>query len=234
MSSSVNLKLFATHPHACSYLDEREATTVFIDPDAKVDKSLYSRLSALGFRRSGQHVYRPHCAQCNACIPMRIPVTQFSPSRSQRRVLKRNQDLRLEVLESGDSDEFYALYARYIAARHKDGDMYPPSRSQYDGFLTSQWQITRFLAAYLDDQLVGVAVCDLLDEGLSAVYTFFDPELDQRSLGTWFILQQLRWVGHLGLPYLYLGYWINACDKMSYKAKFQPQQRLIDGVWVFS
>lgn len=234
MSSSVNLKLFATHPHACSYLDEREATTVFIDPDAKVDKSLYSRLSALGFRRSGQHVYRPHCAQCNACIPMRIPVDHFKPSRSQRRVLKRNQDLTLRVFESGDSDEFYDLYARYISARHRDGDMYPPSRSQYDGFLTSQWQITRFLAAYSDDKLVGVAVCDLLDEGLSAVYTYFDPKLDQRSLGTWFILQQLLWVEQLRLPYLYLGYWIDACDKMRYKAKFQPQQRLINGVWVFS
>lgn len=234
MSSSVNLKLFATHPHACSYLDEREATTVFIDPDACIDKTLYSRLSALGFRRSGQHVYRPQCQQCKACIPLRIPVARFIPSRSQRRVLKRNQDLQLKVFDTGKSDQFYDLYARYIAARHRDGDMYPPSRHQYDGFLTSEWQITRFLAAYSGEHLVGVAVCDLLDEGLSAVYTFYDPALESRSLGTWFILQQLIWVAELDLPYLYLGYWIEECEKMSYKAKFAPQQRLIDGVWVFS
>ncbi|MDN3639951.1 arginyltransferase [Simiduia curdlanivorans] len=231
MSSSINIKLFSTHPHKCSYLADREATTVFVDPDATMDSALYSRLSELGFRRSGQHVYRPQCAECNACTPVRIKVEAFALNRQQKRTLKRNNDLTLELLERIDTDECYALYEAYINVRHRDGDMFPPTKSQYNGFLTAQWGATRFLAARLNGQLVGVAMCDVLANGLSAVYTFFDPSLTKRSLGAWFILQQIAWTNRLGLSHLYLGYWIKDCQKMSYKTQYQPLEYFKGGFW---
>jgi leucyl-tRNA---protein transferase len=231
MSSSINIKLFSTHPHPCSYLDEQEATTVFVDPEAAMDAGLYSRLSDLGFRRSGQHVYRPQCAHCNACLPVRIRLAEFKPNRAQRRTLKRNQDVELSQVDNIDTEECYALYARYISARHRSGDMYPPSRSQYRSFLTSEWGITRFLTARRSGVLVGVAVCDQLEKGLSAVYTYFEPDLHAKSLGSWFILQQINWAKSLGYPYLYLGYWIRNCQKMNYKTQYQPLECLRAGFW---
>ncbi|MBB3168311.1 arginyltransferase [Simiduia aestuariiviva] len=231
MSSSINLKLFSTHPHPCSYLEDQEATTVFVDPEAEMDANLYSRLSDLGFRRSGQHVYRPQCASCNACLPVRVRLAGFKPNRTQRRTLKRNADLTLSLVENIDTDECYHLYVRYISERHRDGDMYPPSRAQYRGFLTNEWGVTRFLEARLDGHLVGIAVCDELEHGLSAVYTYFDPDLTNRSLGSWFILQQILWTYRLNLPYLYLGYWIRECQKMNYKTQYQPLECLRAGFW---
>lgn len=232
MSSSINLKLFTTHPHACSYLDAETATTLFVDPEAPMDASLYSQLSELGFRRSGSHVYRPHCGACQACIPIRVISKDFRPNRNQRRCFKRNADLQLVQLEHIDNDECYELYERYISLRHQDGDMYPPSRSQYRSFLTSAWGVTRYLGARLEGRLVGVAVCDQLDSGLSAVYTFFDPKLDSRSLGVYFVLRQLDWCRQMNLPYLYLGYWVGGCQKMSYKNQYQPLQRFEHGKWL--
>lgn len=232
MSSSVNLKLYSTHPHPCSYLPDREATTVFVDPEARIDAGLYESLSELGFRRSGRHIYRPQCQSCNACIPVRVRVGEFRPGRSQRRILSKNADLQMSLQDRADDDECYALYARYISERHADGDMHPPSRSQYDGFLTREWGITRYLCARLNGRLVGVAVCDQFSQGLSAVYTFFDPSLADRSLGSWFILQQIAWVSDSGLPYLYLGYWIADCQKMAYKVKYQPLEMLRHNHWL--
>lgn len=231
MSSSINLKLFSTHPHKCSYLDDKVATTVFVDPEAHIDAGLYSRLSELGFRRSGQHIYKPQCKECNECTPVRVKVSEFSLNRAQKRTLKRNQDLTLSLIDNINNDECYALYAQYITQRHGDGDMYPPSRAQFDGFLTAQWGLTRFLAARLNGKLVGVAMCDQLDSGLSAVYTFFDPELASRSLGAWFILQQILWARRIGSPYVYLGYWIKECQKMTYKTQYQPLEYLKAGFW---
>ena len=136
MTSSLrDLKVYTTYPHSCSYLPEQEATTLFVDPRTPMTGSLYSQLSLLGFRRSGSHLYRPNCGSCSACIPARVPASRFSPKRSQRRTLKRNEDVRIRELDSIDSDEAFDLYRRYIEARHHDGDMYPPSRDQYQSFL---------------------------------------------------------------------------------------------------
>lgn len=231
MSSLAEIKVYATYPHECSYLDDKEATTLFIDPHARVDKQLYSRLSELGFRRSGPHIYKPHCQQCQACIPARIPSNQLQTNRAQRRILKRNQDLDIREVESIDLPEYYALYERYINARHSDGDMHPPSREQYLSFLTREWQVTRYYVFYDGEQPLAVCVLDALDHGLSAVYTFFDPDLPQRSLGTFAILWQAHKAAALGLDYLYLGYWIEGCRKMAYKGQFQPLEILIDGSW---
>ncbi|MBB3046401.1 arginine-tRNA-protein transferase [Litorivivens lipolytica] len=232
MASLEEIKLFQTRPHPCSYLEDQQAVTIFIDPEASVDRSLYSQLSRQGFRRSGEHLYRPHCAQCSQCILTRIPVDQFEPNRSQRRNFKRNGDLRVEVSTQPDMALDYPLYERYITERHRDGDMFPPSQEQFRGFLSAEWGVTRFARFYEGETLIAVAVFDLLDDGLSAVYTFFDPSRDQRGLGKFAILWQVEYARSENLQHVYLGYWIKNCDKMNYKIQYRPLQLLIDQRWL--
>lgn len=232
MAGLSELKLFATYPHTCSYLADKQATTVFVDPDAQIDKQIFSALSDYGFRRSGNHVYRPKCGSCQACIPIRIPVASFHPSRAQKRCSKKNGDLETRVQTSIDTDEHYALYERYLAQRHNDGDMYPPTREQYRDFLSSHWGITRYIELRKDGRLIGVSTVDLLTNGVSAVYFFFDPEEAQRSLGVYNILHLIGWAKELQLPFVYLGYWIRECQKMSYKIAYRPFQIRIDEQWM--
>lgn len=232
MTDLSTLKLFATQPHPCSYIDGEQATTVFVDPEAKVDVELYSQLSQLGFRRSGSHLYRPQCASCQACVSCRIPVALFKPNRSQRRCWLKNQDITIISVNRIDSLEHYNLYSRYIESRHQDGDMYPPSEEQYKAFLTSEWGATHYLELRLDGCLIGVSVCDQLDDGLSAVYTYYDAELADRSLGKFVILTQIYRAQSLGLNYVYLGYWIKQCEKMNYKIEYRPLELLINRRWM--
>ncbi|EAQ99187.1 arginyltransferase [Congregibacter litoralis] len=232
MTSSLrDLKVYTTYPHRCSYLEEEEATTLFIDPRQSVDQTLYSNLSMLGFRRSGNHIYRPHCSHCNACIPARVHVNDFKANRSQRRCLKRNRDLEVTIRTSVSNDESYALYDRYIRARHADGDMYPPDRDQFESFLNNPWDCTEYCEFRAEGRLVAVAVVDMMLDGLSAIYTFFDPDETTRSLGRYAVLWQIERSRSLGLPYVYLGYWIRNCDKMSYKSDYQPLELLINNQW---
>lgn len=232
MTDLSTLKLFATQPHPCSYLEDQEATTLFVDPEAPVDITLYSQLSQLGFRRSGSHLYRPQCGSCQACISCRIPVALFHPSRSQRRCWQRNQDLTITLTDNINTRKHYELYASYISERHQDGDMYPPSVAQYEAFLTREWGVTRYLEFHAGDELVGVAVCDQLEDGLSAVYTFYSPAQDRRSLGVFAILAQIEIARNQGLHFLYLGYWIKQCDKMRYKIQYRPLELLINRRWM--
>lgn len=232
MTSSLrDLKVYTTYPHACSYLEDQEATTLFVDPRQPVDQKLYSKLSVLGFRRSGNHIYRPHCAQCNACIPARIPVAEFEKSRGQKRTWDRNQDLRVICTDEINDDDAFDLYHRYISIRHSDGDMYPPDREQYQAFLNSVWDCTRYFRFYDRARLVAVAVVDRLEDGLSAIYTFFDPSATRRSLGAYAILWQVEQARAAGLDYLYLGYWIRDCQKMSYKSDYRPLQIYTNSRW---
>lgn len=232
MTDLSTLKLFATQPHPCSYIDGEQATTVFVDPEAAIDINLYSQLSLLGFRRSGGHLYRPQCSNCQACMSCRIPVEMFHPNRSQRRCWQKNQDIEITTAKRIDTLEHYALYSRYIEYRHQDGDMYPPSEEQYKAFLTSEWGSTRYLEFRKDGELIGVSVCDHLDDGLSAVYTFYDARLHERSLGKFAILAQIQKAKQLGLSYVYLGYWIKQCDKMNYKTDYRPLELLINRRWL--
>jgi arginyl-tRNA--protein-N-Asp/Glu arginylyltransferase len=226
-----DLKVYTTYPHSCSYLEDQEAVTLFVDPRQKIDKTLYSNLSAVGFRRSGSHVYRPHCTHCNACIPARIPTATFEPNRRQRRALRRNQDL--VVKGSGDirDQEAYELYKTYIEQRHADGDMYPPDREQYESFLSNEWGCTDFYRFYDNDKLVAIAVVDVLVDGLSAIYTFFDPDASKRSLGGFAIQWQIQRACELGLDYVYLGYWIKGCQKMAYKSEYRPLELYLNNRW---
>lgn len=232
MSSLRTLKFYATPVHDCSYLDDQQARTLFVDPRAHVGKALYSQLSDLGFRRSGSHIYRPHCEHCQACISVRIPVQAFKPSKTQRRIENRNQDLLIRALPCQLTAEYYALYERYICERHQDGDMFPPSPEQFINFLIEGMQDSLFYEFRAPDgQLVAISVCDRLDQGLSALYTFYDPDMDRRSLGVNAILWLVREAQRQGLPYLYLGYWVKNCRKMNYKTAYRPLEMLLDGEW---
>lgn len=232
MTSLSNLKVFATHPHACSYLEDEQATTLFIDPDAHVTRELYDALAEVGFRRSGPHIYRPHCQSCSACIPARVQVDAFSMKRRQRRIWQRNSDLEVEAVADIYLPEYFDLYCRYINERHFDGDMFPPSREQYEGFLTNDFGITQFFAFRHEGRLLAVAVVDVMESGLSAIYTFYDPSETRRSLGSYAILWQIEHARSLKLPYLYLGYWIKECRKMQYKIDYRPLQLLINRKWL--
>lgn len=228
-----DLRFFLTVPHGCSYLPDREATTLFLDPQEQPGQGVYDALSLLGFRRSGRHLYRPHCEGCRACISVRIPVQDFAASRTQRKLMSRNADLEIRMRPAAFHEEHYALYARYIRTRHADGDMFPPSHEQYRTFLTLDHPYARLIEFRLNGQLLAVAATDLLSHGVSAIYTFFDPglEFERRSLGTYSILHQIELARRLELPHVYLGYWIRQCRKMRYKQDFQPLEYLDGRYW---
>lgn len=234
MTDLAHLKFYATQPHPCSYLPEAEAVTLFLDPQRPLDTSTYSRLSELGFRRSGEHLYRPHCGACSACIPARVPSAHFTPNTQQKRIYKRNTDLEVRTVAPQLTDEIYQLYARYITARHADGDMYPPSIAQFKSFLVGSEPFCEFQEFRLDGRLLAIAVTDRMDNGLSAVYTFFDPDESQRSLGRYAILWQIEEARRCGLPAVYLGYWIKRCRKMNYKTEYRPLELFINQQWVFA
>lgn len=225
------IRVFQTLEHACGYYPERSARNLVIDPLARGLPQVYASALERGFRRSGGHVYRPHCAACRACVAARVPVRDFVPDRSQRRCMARNADLRWRVAAPQRSDENFALYRAYLAARHPDGGMDDPGEEDFERFLACAWSPTRFLEARLGDELLAVAVTDVLPLGLSAVYTFFSPRAAARGLGTAAILHQIEWARAQDLAHLYLGYWIAAHPKMDYKARFRPLERLVDGRW---
>jgi len=226
------LSFYATPIHECSYLVNHEAVTVFADPEFRKDTALYSVLSRYGFRRSGQHIYRPRCPACNACVPVRVPVREFTPRRSQRRTWQANQDLQVSLREPVFDEEHFLLYRRYLETRHKGGGMDNPSRDQYMEFLASPWSDTIFYEFRLGGRLLGVTVADRLEDGLSAVYTFFDPESGNRSLGVFAVLWELDHAKRQGLDWLYLGYWISEAPKMRYKTEYQPLEFFQSGHWV--
>ena len=228
------LALYLTAEHPCSYLDGLHARTLFVDPLARMDVVTYQSLIDQGFRRSGAHVYRPACRGCARCVPVRIPVADFRPDRSQRRNWARNApDLRLVNASPAFDPAHFALYLRYLEHRHPDGGMADDqSAESYRRFLVEPWGgETRFLEIRLGDRLAGVAVTDLLVRGLSAVYTFFDPDLAQRAPGTFAVLAQIETARRLGLPYLYLGYWIAESRKMAYKERFRPIEAWDGHAW---
>jgi arginine-tRNA-protein transferase len=220
-----DLQLYLTGEHECSYIDGMQARTLFVDPLARVDGERAQWLQQIGFRRSGQHFYRPACRGCQRCVPVRVPVGDFVPNRSQRRNLQRNAtDFELRYRAAEFDAEHYALYERYLRQRHGDGDMADDvSIETYARFLLAPWGgDTRFIEMRHHDALLGVAITDVFSDGLSAVYTFFDPDYAERALGTYAVLSQIQEAQRMGLSYLYLGYWIGESRKMRYKEKFRP------------
>jgi leucyl-tRNA---protein transferase len=225
------LQFYLTASYPCSYLPQRSARSQVAAPGSLIDTGIYSELVRLGFRRSGQHVYRPRCDACQACVATRLPVAEFRPSRAQRRCLSRNADLDMRLLPLVFEEAHYRLYRRYQSARHAGGGMDQDDREQFRGFLL-QSRVDSVLAEFsLDGTVVMVALVDKLIDGLSAVYTFFDPDLDKRSLGTFGVLSQIQLARDIGLPYVYLGYWIEECGKMAYKRGYRPLEGLVGGRW---
>lgn len=226
----MGMKFGITTPFTCSYLPEQDERLLVFMSDQPPTISEYDLLIGAGFRRSGTQVYRPHCGTCNACESIRLPVNLFTPSKSQKRILKRNQDL-IILVSSTDKPEYYPLYESYINQRHNDGSMYPATKEQYQGFVLSPWDKALFIEFHTEDELIGVAVTDNLVTSLSALYTFFKPEERQRSLGIFAILQQIALAKSLNKPFLYLGYQIDSCQKMSYKQNFLPHERFFNDKW---
>jgi arginine-tRNA-protein transferase len=231
MTQSLPLLFYVTPPERCAYLHGREAVNVFADPRARMNSAVYGRLIDKGFRRSGSHLYRPQCPGCSECIPTRIPVADFRPNRSQRRNCTLNADLTVNIVPQGYKAEHFVLYRRYQRGRHAGGEMDNPTPQTYLDFLNCSWTDTLFVEFRARGRLMGVAVCDRVAEGLSAVYTFFDPEQQHRGLGTHAILWQIEEARRRGLPYVYLGYWIAGNRKMRYKTRFRPIEGLINGHW---
>ncbi|MBF0400262.1 MAG: arginyltransferase [Magnetococcales bacterium] len=227
-----SVSLFLSRPHACGYLPDQRAATLFVDPAVTMNDTLYSFLVERGFRRSGTHVYCHYCPSCQACRAIRVPVRHHLPNRALRRVWRRNQDLTIRVLPAGFTRERFALYQSYLQGRHQDGPMADSTPADFNDYLIAPWSMTRFVEFRKQDKLVMVAVTDILPAGLSAVYTFFSPEEQARSLGTYAILWQIREAVGLDKSHLYLGYWIGNCRKMAYKSRFQPMELYQGQQWV--
>jgi arginine-tRNA-protein transferase len=224
--------LYLSMPHPCSYLDGRQSTILFVDPQRLLTPEHYGAFVQQGFRRSGDLVYRPHCKDCSACVAVRVPVCDFTPNRGQKRVLKRNADIDVIATPPRFDPVHFELYRRYQAGRHPGSGMNDTDPQKYLGFLVSRQVTSTFYELRAGGQLLGVSVVDHLPDGLSAVYTFYEPDCPDRGLGVFAILWQIAEVARQGLEHLYLGYWIAESPKMSYKANFQPLEHLQQGAWV--
>lgn len=233
MSNAHNpIKLYETVVDDCPYLEGEQSASILVDPEHKIDQALFGLLSRSGFRRSGDMLYSPKCPNCNACVSVRIPVSEFKASRGQKRVWRKNLDLKVVIEEVSFKQEHFDLYLKYQKARHPDSSMCDDDPHKYTSFINSHFSRSKFLCLYLDEKLIGISVVDQFEAGVSAVYTFFEPSQSARSIGTFVILYLIKLSRMKKIPYVYLGYWIEKSSKMSYKSKFQPLEGYIDRQWV--
>lgn len=228
----ISIPLLLSEKHPCSYIDDEEAQPAFVHPLFEMTTGIYSELIAQGFRRSGDGVYSPHCSQCSACIPVRLKATEFIPSRSQKRCLQKNSNTQVIIKSAEFEQAHFDMYLRYQAARHRDGSMFQSSEEDYVRFLKGSWCDTHFVEFSINGELAAIAVVDQLNNALSAVYTFFEPKFSSYSLGVYAVLWQIEQAKQANKEFLYLGFWIKQCKKMSYKSDYQPLQILRDKQWI--
>ncbi|MCM2680765.1 arginyltransferase [Echinimonas agarilytica] len=224
-------RLAITNAMDCSYIVGNEEQLLFVLDKQVLNDDSYEQLLAQGFRRSGGDIYRPHCPSCSACKSLRVDVEQFKPSTSQKRVNKKNAHIDWRATLTPHPDH-YPLYERYISERHQDGSMYPPNPNHMENFTQCSWLQVMYVEGWLGDKLIAVAVTDLLPNALSALYTFFSPELDKLSLGTACVLKQIEFAKQLEKKHVYLGYQIDECPAMNYKSRYRPHQEFVDGLWL--
>ena len=231
------LQFYATAPYPCSYLEDHEARSQVATPPQLINTKVYSELIRAGFRRSGQFTYRPYCDQCKSCVATRIPVQQFVPNRSQKRAFLKHTPLEAKILPLEFIAEHFDLYHRYQLSRHAnqiDGNSEENTEDeedQYRQFLV-QSHIDSYMVEFRENGILRmVSVIDIVSDGLSSVYTFFDTSQEKASYGTYGILWQIEKAKELQLKYVYLGYYIQQSPKMSYKIRFKPIEGLIDGMW---
>lgn len=227
----ISIPLFLTELQPCSYLDNKNSQSAFIHPSFSMNTPLYSQLIERGYRRSGNEVYTPHCPTCSECIPTRLVAEQFSATKNQKRCIKKNLATHVSVKPAIFEQAHYDIYMRYQIHRHLDGGMANSSKEDYMNFLSSRWCNTLFVEFSINNEIAAVAIVDLLDNALSAVYTFFEPKFSQYSLGTYAVLWQIQHAKQMNLEFVYMGFWIKNCKKMTYKTQYQPIQAYRQNEW---
>lgn len=233
--SEALIHFYTTAPYDCSYLAGRQARSQVAIPPENIDTEAYGTLVQRGFRRSGPFTYRPHCDSCQRCVAVRVLAQDYIPDRTQRKIVNRfNKSGFMQVRERplAFDPEHYALYRAYQQSRHPLGGMDDDDADQYSQFLLTSHVDTRLMEFRVEGRLVMVSLMDVLADGLSAVYTFYDTCDAKASYGTYGILWQIIQCQYNNLPYLYLGYWIAESEKMAYKARFQPMEMLVDECWI--
>ncbi|MEM7744331.1 MAG: arginyltransferase [Pseudomonadota bacterium] len=232
--SSLKAQFYLTAPQPCAYLDGREERKVFTTLNGGMAGSVNNTLSQKGFRRSQSVIYRPACVGCSACMSIRIPVAGFQPSRGQRRVLKRNATLRRRPCEAWATETQFALFRRYLSARHADGGMADMDAFDYAS-MVDETPVNSVVVEYIEEdpvtgerQLIAACLTDVLGDGLSMVYSFFEPGEEARSLGSYMILDHIDMAREMRLDHVYLGYWVSGSRKMDYKIAYKPFE-LCDG-----
>lgn len=230
-----SLQFYATAPYPCSYLPERSARSQVATPPQLINAALYDQLINMGFRRSGLFTYRPYCDNCQACIATRIPVNSFKATRSQQRAWRKYQSMDIRILPLDYSNEHFELYQHYQHSRHAEpqtnNESVENNKDQYKQFLL-QTNIESILVEFREEGILRmVSIIDVLNDGLSSVYTFYDTRITSSSFGTFSILWQIEQAKMLKLDYIYLGYYIEKSEKMSYKSLYRPLQGLVNGQW---
>ncbi|MDC3214177.1 arginyltransferase [Pseudoalteromonas distincta] len=232
MNEQLPARVGLTQEFDCSYLPNRQEQLLVILDSSCYSTDKFESLLGLGFRRSGNQIYRPHCPICSACNSVRVLAQDFIPSKSQKRKLNKAKSQFEVKYSTQERPEYYPLYSKYITMRHQDGSMYPPEKEQFQSFLLCSWLKITFIELWHQDTLVAVAVTDCMNSSISAIYTFFDPDFEHYSLGSVMILEQLKFAKEQNKQYVYLGYQIDECDKMKYKTQFLPAQKQLNDEWV--
>jgi arginine-tRNA-protein transferase len=232
------LQFYVTTEYKCGYLPNKIAQSLIATPNHLINTKSYGELISQGFRRSGKFAYRPHCEECNACISVRVVLNQFMPTRSQKRAYKQHAHLTATILPLNFKQAHFDLYAQYQALRHPADEALVPNNDiddvkQYQQFIC-QSNVESLLIEFKDAQneIKIISIVDIVRDGISAVYTFYNASDQKASYGTYAVMWLTEWSKNLNLPYLYLGYWIQENQKMAYKVNFKPQEKLIDGEWV--